>query len=427
MFMKKMLLFSSMLLLGVVLQLPGQQLNQVIVVSGGIYSNPNDFVTTWSLSPEGTDLHQFDEVQTHAVQSALVHDDYLYVAAMDSLVMYDLNTYERLAIRAVEGVNFMAVYDDWLFVSRQFPVEANFVQVFNRSTLGFSHSIAQVSGESAGMYVLNDKVYVAVPGGWMSTQGSLAILDAETAQFEEELPLGASAMGIHTLYPYNGLLLSVNRSAWDSDTGTLSLINTQDKTYSHFHFNHAIGNGIAVDGHLLYCLLDEGIGSINLSTMEVATHVIVPDPGSSDYVYFAAVAFDSLSNHFYATTTDYVTYGQGYIYSVEGELINTFTMGVSAEAIALDYRDATAIFAQNTAAELKLFPNPAHKLLQIRLPQQSEKWAYRLHDLSGSLLLEGSLGFQHGSIDVSTLQSGIYIIEVQDSNAKRYHQKFVKL
>lgn len=427
MFMKKKLLFTPLLLLGMVLQLPGQQLNQVIVVSGGVYSNPNDFVTTWSLSPEGTDLHQFDEVQTHAVQSALVHDDHLYVAAMDSLVLYDLDTQQRLAIVAVEGVNFMAVYDEWLFVSRQFPVESNFVQVFDRSTLAFSHNIAQISDESAGMFVIDDKVYVAVPGGWMSTQGSLAILDGETAQFEEELALGEQAMGIHSLYLYNGLLLSVNRSAWDSDTGTLSLINTQDKTYSHFHFNHAIGKGIAVDGDMLYCLLDEGIGSINLSTMEVATHAIVPDPGSSDFIYFAAVAFDSLSNHFYATTTDYVTFGQGYIYSGQGELINTFNMGVSAEAIALDYRDETTIITQTARAELKIFPNPVNHTLHLNLPQQSEEWTYRLHNLKGKLILEGRLDVQRNSIDVRFLQSGIYIIEVQDSNDNLYHQKFIKL
>lgn len=425
--MKKHVRFTALLLLGLTMQITAQQLNQVIVVSGGIYSNPDDFVTTWSLAPEEANLFQFDEVRTHSTQSALVHDDHLYVAAMDSLVMYDLNTLERLAITAVEGVNFMAVYNNWLFVSRQFPAEAHFVQVFNRNTLDFSHNISQISDESAGMRIMGDKVYVAVPGSWMSTQGRLAILDAETAQFEEEIALGESAMGIHSLYPYNGFLLSVNKSAWDSNTGTLSLINTEDKTYSHFDFNHAIGYGIAVDGDLLYCLLDEGIGSINLSTMEVATHAIVPDPGSSAFVYFAAVAFDSLSNHFYATTTDYVTFGQGYKYNLEGELINTFDIGVSAEAIAFDYRDATTLFAHHAAADLKLFPNPASNLLHLSIARQTGLWHYTLSDLNGRSLKQGSLDTHHRSIDISAFRSGIYLIEVQDAHGQKYRQKFIKL
>ncbi len=428
--MKKTLRLSAalLLLMGALTSVSHSQqtLNQVIAISGGVYSNPNDYVTAWTLNPANGQMQQFDQIETQAVQSAYVHENFLYVAAMDSLVMYDLDTHARLAVIALDGVNHMLVADDLLFVSIQFPQEADFVKIFNSNDLSFLQSVSAVSDEAATMLLHDGKVYVAVPGNWMSTTGSLAILDAATGQFIEEINLGEQAMGIHSLYVYQNKIVMVNRSAWGSTTGTISLFDPTDKSFEHHQLNHNIGKGIGLKGHLLYGLIDDGIGSINLQTMTIENPSIVPDPGSGNYIYFAAVAFDSLNNQFYATTTDYVSFGSGFVYDLAGELVSQFEAGVSTEALAFDYRNSTAVPAYAAKKQLSIYPNPVQNTIQLSGLAPSSAFDYFISNAQGQIIAQGKLTETTKSLDISKLSAGFYLLRLSDPSGLFYQQSFIK-
>lgn len=403
-----------------------QTLNQVITISGGVYSNPNDYVTAWTLNPTNGQTDQFDQINTHAVQSAHIHENHLYVAAMDSLVLYNLDTHERLAAIALGGVNHMLVVDELLFVSIQFPQESDFVKIFNSNDLSFVQSVSAVSDEAATMLLHDGKVYVAVPGNWMSTTGSLAILDAATGQFIEEINLGEQAMGIHSLYVYQNKIVMVNRSAWGSSAGNVSLFNPTDKSFEHHSFNHNIGKGISLKGQLLYGLVDDGIGSINLQTMTLENPSIVPDPGSGNYVYFAAVAFDHLNDQFYATTTDFVTFGSGFVYDLGGELISQFEAGVSTEAIAFDYRNSTAVPSYATKKQLSIYPNPAQNTIQLSGLAPSSAFDYFICNPQGQIIAQGKLIGTTKTLDISSLAAGFYLLRLSEPSGLSYQQSFIK-
>ncbi len=429
--MKKTLRFTAALLL-LMGALPWvgqaqQTLNQVITISGGAYSNPNDYVTAWTLNPTDGTSNQFDQIKTQAVQSAYIHENHLYVAATDSLVMYDLDSHERVAAIALDGVNFLLAHGELLFASIQFPQESDFVKVFNRNDLSFIHNVPEVSDEAATMLYHADKIYVAVPGNWMSTTGSVAILEAATGQFIEEINLSEQAMGIHSLYVYQNKIVMVNRSAWGSTTGVISLFDPTDKTIEHHLFNHHIGKGISLKGDLLYCLIDDGIGSINLQSMTIENPAIVPDPGSGNYIYFAGVAFDQLNDQFYASTTDYVTFGSGFVYELSGELSSQFDAGISTEAIAFDYRTNTAVPTNHSEKHLSLYPNPAQNSLHFGGLTSPSSVEYFIYNQQGQIMAKGSLKETTKTLDISGLTPGFYLVRLISASGIYEQQSFIKL
>ena len=70
-----------------------QQVKQLIVASGGAFSNPIDHVSLSSYNPIDQTKVNFGEINTQAVQHALIDGSRLYITALDSLVMFDLNSY----------------------------------------------------------------------------------------------------------------------------------------------------------------------------------------------------------------------------------------------------------------------------------------------------------------------------------------------
>ena len=74
-------------------------------------------------------------------------------------------------------MNKIAIAGDKLIASFAYPVTENFVRVFNADDLSFIGSFDDVTDEAAHMLVLEDVLYVAVPGGWMSTSGKIAMID----------------------------------------------------------------------------------------------------------------------------------------------------------------------------------------------------------------------------------------------------------
>jgi Secretion system C-terminal sorting domain len=73
----------------------------------------------------------------------------------------------------------------------------------------------------------------------------------------------------------------------------------------------------------------------------------------------------------------------------------------------------------NTVKQLQVFPNPAHDKLSVVGDNLGN---YTISDLSGRDILRGPLNSYESAIDVSTLPSGVYLL-----NANRSSVKFLKL
>lgn len=428
MFFKRFLLLLALQLL----MLPAYVLNgqttlhQLIVASGGAFSNPNDFVSLAAYNPITQATTNFGEIKTQAVQAVCINEDVLYVTATDSIVAYNLDTYQRIAAVAVQGVRYMLVSGEMLVVSIQYPATENFIRIFNKNSLQYLGSISQISDEAAGMVLYDGKIYVAVPGSWMSTVGKLAVLNAVDGSFIEEIELGSNGEGIHDLFVNNGKVLSVNRSPWGSTTGTISVFDPVSKTVDHHTFPYHIGKGFAINEQSLYVFMNDAVGVINLVDWTVTHAALLPDPGSSSFIYYADAVLDGLNGRIYATVTDYFSMGEGYIYDLEGSLKGNFAAGISAEALALDYRQPS-FNTEITYATVSVSPNPASSSLFIGLKTEMARGRYNIYSSSGKVLQSGDFNSAiNKSLDVSALSAGCYVLAVFSEDGTVLRCTFIK-
>ncbi len=81
----------------------------------------------------------------------------------------------------------------------------------------------------------------------------------------------------------------------------------------------------------------------------------------------------------------------------------------------------------STSGSFKLYPVPVDKELMIEFPIEMKESNYRIVDMTGRVLKEGTLGFGGKilELDVSNIQSGIYIFEAFD-NKIVLRKRFIK-
>lgn len=402
--------------------------NQVLVASGGAFSNPDDYVTIGTYNPLDSVTTEFNTIFTQSVQCAVVFDHFLYVAAQDSIVAYDIDSYERVAAIGATGVNQLAATNDKLIASFWYPDTSDFVRIYNRSDLMEQAVISDVTDEAAGIAVFNNKAYVAVPGGWAATTGKLAVINLESNTFEQEIDLGAEGSGISNVYVYkdngNHYLITVNKTAWGGTSGYVSKIDLSDMSVTNAAVNVVIGKGVELvnSDATLYALINGGIGSINLSDLTVADTSIVAPPDMT----IAGAALDTINNKFYVTTTDYATFGDGTIYNMDGVATGSFDAGISAEAVAIDYRDYTGVNETSSPFAFSIYPNPAGDNISVSIPNGSTVSKLFVSDLTGRVVVSERGSFKgEFTINLSGLVKGLYLVIVKNGN-KLYTTKIVK-
>ena len=401
--------------------------DQVFVVSGGAFSDPDDFVTVASyVQDEGTTT-VFDTIFTQSVQSAVVFD-ILYVAAQDSIVAYDVATYSRVAAIAATGVNQLFATDDLLIASFWYPDTADFVKIYNRHDLTQLAAISEVSDEAAGIAVIDNKAYVAVPGGWASTVGKMAVIDLTDYSFVQEVDLGTDGAGIKNVFAYrdqgSNRLLTVNPTPWNGTTGVVMKIDPVDMSVETTAvLNVVLGKGIGVffdDAQYLYALINGGIGSISLDDFQVADTTIVSPPAMS----IAGAACDG--SQFYVTTTDYATVGDGAVYNLAGDSVTSFEAGISAEAIAIHYvaEAVNEIFAEGS---FSVYPNPTNNNATVLNSNGVALDKVVVTDLTGRVVMLKQLNGEKSSVqlNLSGVNSGLYLVSLY-GDGKVFTAKVVK-
>ena len=316
--------------------------NQLIVGNGGVFGDPSDHVTVSAYNTETQTTSPFGDIQRESIQDLIIHENYAYVAAEDSIVKFNIDTYEKLSAVYESNLNQLFYKSGLLYVSRRSdlngpPADGVYLKVYDAVDLALVGSVNGISGDANGIVVESDTIYVAVSGDWQVTEGKFAVIDSNY-NLVREMNFGTDAVGIFDLYSDGNSIYSINRSPYGNISGSVTTYSIWTTSFTNTIIDHVVGKGVAKADNTLYLLLDNGIGSYDLSTNEVLETSIVPDPGSSDFIYIADAAFDYLNQLFYVTITDYFSMGEGKIYDMDGSETGTFEADVSAEAIALDFR-----------------------------------------------------------------------------------------
>jgi hypothetical protein len=404
-------------------------LQQVIIGNGGRFEfNPpyQDYVTMQKYDPSNHATSVFNTIYTQSVQDILIQDKYAYVLAQDSVIMYDLDTYQRLYAVADSGLSRVGYYNGKLIITKQWPVTRFFVEILDATNLAVLARVDGLTEDCGGVIVDKDSCYVAVNAGYLGMEGKMAVINASTWTLVRTINFGPDAIGINDLYSYGGNVYAINRTPdGAADTGSITVYNEYSLQHVNKVFPLKVGRGLGMKDNLLYLKFNEGVGSFNMDTKLIADTSIIADPGSPFHIVITSGAVDYLNNVFYLNIGNQTSFGIDVVASLAGDSLYSFNTGLSADAIALDIRTPVGVNDNTNEKELSLYPNPVNEILNIRSTAAVKM--IQVFDLTGKIVREESFSSVSGTIRIncSGLQQGLYFISVTTDQGKE-SRKFVK-
>ncbi len=403
--------------------------HQVITVNSGKFefSPPfSDYVNLGHYNPSSQVYENSGTIWTQSAQDILVTGRYAYIAAQDSLVKYDISTWTRVAAIADSGLNKMYIYNNRLIVSKQYPASVYFTEVLDTANLALVAHIAGIPGDCGGITVMNDSVYVAVNGGWMGTEGKLAVIDPSTWTLKHTWNFGAPAIGIFNLYARGNSIFSVNKTPYGAPAaGSVTEFNPATGSFINHLLPVNVGNGWGVKGSLLYLLMNGGIGTYDLNTFQIADTTVIPSPG---FPMIISAGVDTVSNRLYTNIGDYSNPGFCLVTNLQGDSITSYLTGVSSEFVGFDHRNyPLGIATTGSSNDVVLYPNPATDHVTIKIAGSLECALLTLLNSSGQVVetLRFSAGTTKITIPVSGLAPGIYLARMQSETGTR-SGRFIK-
>lgn len=81
----------------------------------------------------------------------------------------------------------------------------------------------------------------------------------------------------------------------------------------------------------------------------------------------------------------------------------------------------------NELKSIRLFPNPASDILNFVIDMEYEKFVVNIIDLSGRSLISGLLSGIKNTLDISSLDQGIYNVTLKDGDTIIYRERIVKV
>jgi len=82
--------------------------------------------------------------------------------------------------------------------------------------------------------------------------------------------------------------------------------------------------------------------------------------------------------------------------------------------------EATGITESPPEVHISFYPNPAFDYITIRSGEDMVGSPYSFTDLTGKLILSGELTDQTVTVDISTFESGIYLIQLGDQRRRTF-------
>jgi len=73
---------------------------------------------------------------------------------------------------------------------------------------------------------------------------------------------------------------------------------------------------------------------------------------------------------------------------------------------------------------MSIYPNPAQNELKIGLPNNEKLISVSVYDSTGSIILKNTTTSANNTLDISSLNSGIYILKVQGLRTS-YQEKLI--
>lgn len=298
----------------------------------------------------------------------------------------------------------------------------DYLAVINLTTNQVESSIPMPEGVE---YIkeINGKLYVTQQGGY-GYGTTLSIVDALTHNITA-IPVGdlPSSMVVKDNFLY---VLCIGLPSWSGQTetpGKLVKINLNDNAIvSSLSFN-----GITHPRHLntdttnLYYTIGGDIYKMPFSDTALPTVPFITTPVYADE-YSGIYGLDVIDDKIYvADANGYAANGFAHIYNENGVFVATITAGNIPNHFYKSKQSNLSIDDNAEIATISIYPNPATTTFYINTEKNV---AVKIYDFTGKIVkneVYSPLG-----IDVSNLEKGIYIVEMEAENQRQTSKLVVK-
>jgi hypothetical protein len=413
---------------------------QVIIANGGKFETAppySDYVTVESYDLTTMDVTVFNTIYTQSVQDILINNHYAYITAQDSIVLYNIDTYQRIAAVKDSGINQMALNHNQLIVTKQYPIKRFRVEVLDANTLGLLAFVDGIPGDCEGVNIYGGYAYVAMDSGYAGSQGRLAVIDTSTWTVDTIVNFGPSGIGIYSVYQYGGYIYTVNVTPYGAgNIGSITKFNPGNYSFTTNTFGLALGPGYGIDGNLLYLGVTSGtgggersgIGAYNLDTQIMQDTDIIHFTGQTGSVEIHSVGLDFVNKKFYTNLGNRTSFGIGVVFSFTGDSLTSYSDGINPDACAVDFRTPTGIIGQGRIMDdISIYPNPADDFININLNSPATSEVIKILDLTGRVIETRQVQKNENRIrmDIATCSSGVYLISFTSDEGTKV-RKFVK-
>ncbi len=421
-------LFVSFILCGVSATFAQKYAAEIIFINGGTFGVPNS-TSIVSLNLDTQETTIIDNPGTASVQALTINGSKAYVAADDSLIMYDLETKKRIAAvnhkldyPSVDGLaKSISVFGDKLFFSKQFPATSQYVDIIDANTLEYSNSVLNIAAEAAASITIGDSIYVAAPGGWAATETKIDVINLTDTTVTRTINFGAGSASMANICEHNGKIYGLVPRVYGGSEGCIIEYNplTNDTIKISVPYlgddeglYSSASNYFGKIDDRIYFKNNGQIAIYNISEKTVTDLV-------TGLVGLQACVVDQNSGKLAATFGSWNTPSSGVVYSAEGDSLYTFyNVDASPEQMAVYYKNKTTSI-ENAEVKIAIYPNPCTNVVTIKTTE-IVKDIYILNT-------QGQIVKQSNSVEiqVSDLTSGIYFIKTE-IDGKMYINPFVK-
>lgn len=398
--------------------------HQVIFLNEGWYDFVNDTLqvppSIGSYDPVQETYTEFATIPNADFASDVVVDDAIYVAADQWLIKYDKNTLHEIDRAHVPGIRKIAVWNDFLIVTRGEFMQTfdSYVHLYQKATLTLFNVLDTITGPKysvEGITILNDSAYLAVSNSfvWGDEKGIIGIVDLNEWSYSGEVDLGFSARNADNMMTDGNLIYTLNNK--DFSSSSISQFDPSNRSFSvidNIAANSGCGTSTLANGHIYYMeYAVNQLARFSTSTLNIVDTLV------NTTAYYGLID-DPIQQQLYATTTDFVSTGRAYVLGYNGEIRDSFDVGVSPGSIALDVRRSTHIVAA-PGLDLRISPNPTDETITISSDKGFSKLTVR--SLLGQEVLSHAEGYSV-TLDLDGLPPGVYFVTAETEAESLTHR-----
>ncbi|NUN99740.1 MAG: T9SS type A sorting domain-containing protein [Saprospiraceae bacterium] len=405
--------------------------HQVLILNEGYYDYQNSQivtpVTVGAYNPTSGVYTTVNTIEGARFASDIkVYGDFYYVAADNKLLKFDRNTHAEIASQAVPGIRKIAVSDNLIVATRgEYLVDFDaYVRIFDAETLALVHELTTTESgifyPTEGVLILNNKAYIAINNGFDfgNEVGELAVVNLADYAVEQIYSLGPEGKNPDNLMFDGEKLYTLNNKDFSGSSVSAIALDGTSLTTTNLE---AVSSGCGTSALFEDAILYQELGNTKVGKFDPASQSTV---ALNEYgKVFYGMAADPTGPFLYAAETDYVTFGEVFIYDAAGNITGSFEAGVSPGNIAFDVRNVNDVAeTKPELTPLSVFPNPVTDLLTLHTDLL---WnTCEITDARGQKVSGGSANGDQ-TLPVQHLPAGIYVVRLYGENGQAM-QRFVK-